>query len=35
VGTGLTARGPPRAVQRTEQISAGDAGGSGHVSARY
>jgi hypothetical protein len=29
VRTGLTARGPPRAVQRSEQISAGDAGRSG------
>lgn len=35
VGTGLTARGPPRVMQRAEQISAGDAGRSGHVGARY
>jgi hypothetical protein len=35
VGTELTARGPPRAVQRAEQISAGNARRSGHVGARY
>jgi hypothetical protein len=35
MGTGLTAHSPPRAVQRSEQISAGNARRSGHVGAWY
>jgi hypothetical protein len=35
MGTGLTAHSPPRAVQRAEQISAGNARRSGHAGAWY